>query len=199
MSITRTEAELQSAIETMFRVRAVESPPDEQGARTIWHRGSRGADLVTWVDAFGRVTRQELYLFEDCLIWEKGVGVRTGAAEPAEGSKVNPSPDSISFDPGNDEDRLVRARRALTPYSGGDKFIIHARQLVGGGSLDDNEITRSAEKVNEEALRAAAERHTRGTDKVAALQRGRRALWVWVALAALACGAAAAWFLSRGP
>ena len=87
MSIPRTEADLRSAIETMFRVRAVESPPDEQGARTIWHRGRKGADLLTWVDAFGRVTRQELYLFDDCLVWEKTSGVRTCEAAAAPLSK----------------------------------------------------------------------------------------------------------------
>ena len=98
MPITRTEAELQSAIETMFRVRAVESPPDEQGARTIWHRGHKGADMVTWVDAFGRVTRQELYLFDDCLVWEKASGVRTGESQEREGSKLNPAPGMIAFE-----------------------------------------------------------------------------------------------------
>ncbi len=131
MPITRTEAELKSAIETMFRVRAVESPPDDQGARTIWHRGTKGADLVTWVDAFGRVTRQELYLFDDCLIWEKASGVRTGAAEVREGAAIAPSPGSIAFDAGADDTRLGRAREALRFYAGPDKFILHAQQLVG--------------------------------------------------------------------
>lgn len=135
MSITRTEAELQTAIETMFRVRAVESPPDEQGARTIWHRGHKGADLVTWVDAFGRVTRQELYLFDDCLIWEKTAGVRTGAAPVRENHPLEPSEESIAFDPATNDGRIVRARRALGPYSGADKFILHARELVGGEDL----------------------------------------------------------------
>ena len=150
MPITRTEAELKSAIETMFRVRAVESPPDEQGARTIWHRGSKGADLVTWVDAFGRVTRQELYLFDDCLVWEKTSGVRTGASEAHEGSKLGPSPDSIAFDPGADDSRLGRARQALRFYSGFDKFILHAQQLVGGGGGPevDEPVTRPHQSLD---------------------------------------------------
>lgn len=142
MAITRTEAELQTAIETMFRVRAVESPPDEQGARTIWHRGHKGADLVTWVDAFGHVTRQELYLFDDCLVWEKTSGVRTGESQ---------DPSAIAFDSDADDGRIVRARKALGPYSGADKFILHARQLVGGEAVVEDEITRSAEAVTQEA------------------------------------------------
>ena len=152
MSITRTEAELQTAIETMFRVRAVESPPDEQGARTIWHRGQKGADLVTWVDAFGRVTRQELYLFDDCLIWEKTSGVRTGEAQQGEGSKASPSPDTIAFDQDMDDGRIVRARRALGPYGGADKFILHARQLVGGEAMSSETITRTSQAIREEEI-----------------------------------------------
>ncbi len=136
MAIARTEAELQSAIDILFRVRAVESPPDEQGARTIWHRGHKGADLVTWVDAFGRVTRQELYLFDDCLIWERASGVRTGETQEHEGSKLGPSHDRITFDSGADDIRIGRARKALQGYAGIDKFILHARQLVGGEELE---------------------------------------------------------------
>lgn len=155
MSITRTEAELQTAIETMFRVRAVESPPDDQGARTIWHRGHKGADLVTWVDAFGRVTRQELYLFDDCLVWEKTSGVRTGESQEREGSKLSPSPGTIAFDSDADDGRIFRARQALGPYSGLDKFILHARQLVAGEEVIDDAITRSRLTLREEELEAA--------------------------------------------
>ncbi|MBS1152134.1 MAG: hypothetical protein H6Q89_3832 [Myxococcaceae bacterium] len=171
MPITRTEAELQSAIETMFRVRAVESPPDEQGARTIWHRGHKGADLVTWVDAFGRVTRQELYLFDDCLVWEKASGVRTGQSEDREGSRLTPAPGMIAFDSDNDDERIVRARKALGPYGGADKFILHARGLVGGLPPGDDEVTRGADAVNlaeRVALRQESER------RAAALAKARR-------------------------
>ena len=186
MSITRTEAELQTAIETMFRVRAVESPPDEQGARTIWHRGQKGADLVTWVDAFGRVTRQELYLFDDCLIWEKTSGVRTGEAQQGEGSKASPSPDTIAFDQDMDDGRIVRARRALGPYGGADKFILHARQLVGGEPLIEEQITRSALAVSEEEI----ENTRLAREKARAAARTRRtamiALGVGCALIAAA-------------
>jgi hypothetical protein len=173
MSIPRTEAELQSAIETLFRVRAVESPPDEHGSRTIWHRGSKGADLVTWVDAFGRVTRQELYLFEDCLIWEKAVGVRTGEAEPR-ARKLHPSAEAIAFDSNNDDQRLGRARKALTPYAGSDKFIIHARMLVGGEEPPTEQITRTAEAIKR--AQTDAELSTRSTVRVVNHK-------MWIALA----------------
>jgi hypothetical protein len=192
MPIPRTEAELQSAIETMFRVRAVESPPDEHGARTIWHRGSKGADLLTWVDAFGRVTRQELYLFEDCLIWEKATGVRTGASESKEGSKAAPAPDSIAFDPRADDDRLIRARKALDPYAGMDKFIIHARMLVGGATDIETAITRPARKITADEVAAA-------TGQPVKQRRDGATVWVPVGLGLAALCGALAWFLTRGP
>ncbi len=153
MLIPRTEAELQTAIETMFRVRAVESPPDDQGARTIWHRGHKGADLVTWVDAFGRVTRQELYLFADCLIWEKTLGVRTGEADRL-GDRLSLSSETIAFDVGANDVRIGRARKALGPYTGADKFILHARSLVGGEQVAGDDLTRTARAANEEQLNA---------------------------------------------
>jgi hypothetical protein len=188
MSITRTEAELQTAIETMFRVRAVESPPDEQGARTIWHRGLKGADLVTWVDAFGRVTRQELYLFDDCLVWEKTSGVRTGETQEREGSKASPSPDTIAFDDGADDGRIVRARKALGPYSGADKFILHARQLVGGEQIAEEEITRSAQAISEQDAEAARLAHAKRSAIASAKKMRLVAVAVGLFLIAMALG-----------
>lgn len=194
MSITRTEAELQTAIETMFRVRAVESPPDDQGARTIWHRGLKGADLVTWVDAFGRVTRQELYLFDDCLIWEKTSGVRTGESQEREGSVLSPSPSTIAFDEGANDGRIGRARKALGPYSGADKFILHARQLVGGEQITNLEITRTSKAIAEEdreAIRAEAE-------KAIALAKTRRMRMLAIGSGvALIAAAALIWWVER--
>jgi hypothetical protein len=177
MSITRTEAELQTAIETMFRVRAVESPPDEQGARTIWHRGHKGADLVTWVDAFGRVTRQELYLFHDCMVWEKASGVRTGESRDTDGSILNPSPDTIAFDEAANDGRIIRVRKALELYSGADKFILHARQLVGGEEELSDEVTRSAQAITDENLRSAVEKKLLD-DQLAAVRRKRMMLMI---------------------
>ena len=197
MSITRTEAELQTAIETLFRVRAVESPPDEQGARTIWHRGHKGADLVTWVDAFGRVTRQELYLFDDCLVWEKASGVRTGASQEREGRKLNPASDAIAFDPDADDGRIVRARKALGPYSGADKFILHARQLVGGEQISREQITRSAQAIiEEEADVARAEQDSQRTKIAASIRLKRLAI---VGGAAMILIALLIWLVGRSP
>lgn len=137
--MAHSETELSQAVSSLFRVRAVESPPDPAGERTIWHRGAKGADLVTWIDTLGKVTRQELYLFEDCLVWEKGVGLRTGQHQELLGAKLTPEPGAIAFDSEHDKARLKRARSGLNTYAGDDKCIVHARQLVNQATRGEPE------------------------------------------------------------
>ncbi|MFT3836118.1 MAG: hypothetical protein QM723_03860 [Myxococcaceae bacterium] len=172
--VTHSETELSQAVTSMFRVRAVESPPDPNGERTIWHRGAKGADLVTWIDTLGKVTRQELYLFEDCLVWEKGVGLRTGAQQEPLGTKPAPEPIAIAFDPEHDKARLKRARSGLNTYAGDDKCIVHARQLV-------NQATRGEP---EDELPSASKTLTPASAITAV---NPRPVWIW----AVAVGAGA--------
>lgn len=107
MSVERTPEELRAAVETMFRIRAVESPPSAQGLRTVWHRGAKNAELVSELDAHGRVARHELSLFGEVLVWERGRGFS------------EPSPE-----------RMARVVAVLQPYGGGDRIIGHLRKLV---------------------------------------------------------------------
>ncbi len=182
-----TEAELSQAIHSMLRVRAVESPADDAGLRTIWHRGARGADLVTWVDTLGKVARQELYLFADCFVWEKGVGLRTGEHQDVIGSKLNPSPGTIAFDREQDGGRLGRARNGLRPYAGNDKCILHMRYLVHQGAPEE---ALEGDTVSSPVRPRAPAPATGGAARPAL-----RRLWpLWVA-AGLAAAAAGAWLL----
>ncbi len=147
----RTDSERRAAIELMYRIRAVESPPDELGQRTIWHRGSKGAELVSWVDADGRVFRQELMLFEDVLVWERGVGFKSGEVLMAGGNRVLKPSDAVSFDSSLKVERVARAARGLSEYSGADRFIEHIRELLkppDPGSLAfEEQITRPSHVV----------------------------------------------------
>jgi hypothetical protein len=140
--MAREPEELKAAVDSMFRIRAVESPPDANGTRTIWHRGTRGAELVTQVDAAGRVARQDFTLFDELLQWERETGFRSAAVEVGgtDGAPVT--------------ERLARAATALAGYSGHDRFLLHLRdRLSGGGGVeapaldDDRPITRSAPVV----------------------------------------------------
>jgi hypothetical protein len=182
----RTDIELSQAVTSMFRVRAVESPPDPSGERTIWHRGAKGADLVTWVDTLGKVTRQELYLFEDCLVWEKGVGLRTGQHQEALGSKLNPAPGTIAFDAAQSMERLKRARSGLATYAGDDKCIVHARQLV-------NQATRGEPDDDEHVVTGPVKSVASPRKDVSA--PNRRPVWIWLVAAGGLLVVAGMWLL----
>ena len=56
---------LKAAVQALYRVRAVEGPPGDNGHRSVWHMCAQGAELLSLVDMEGRVQRQELTLLED--------------------------------------------------------------------------------------------------------------------------------------
>jgi hypothetical protein len=123
----KTPEELRAAIDSMFRIRAVESPPDAAGLRKVWHRGARNAELVSEIDGTGRVARHEFTLFDDVLIWERGRGFQTGTAAVAGGTR---GAANVSFDLTSDPERLKRVFDALDRYAGRDRIIEHLKELV---------------------------------------------------------------------
>ena len=148
----RTDEERVAAVESMFRIRAVESPPDDRGTRTIWHRGLKGAELVTDVDGTGRVTRQELSLFDDVVVWAES-GLKTGESTMPPSKRPEPS-DGVTWDMGGGTERLDRIGAALKRYRGSDRYIQHVRDVLGvsdePGVPIDAPITRSARAVRED-------------------------------------------------
>jgi hypothetical protein len=99
----------------MFRNRAVESPADATGSRRIWHRGTGGAELLTEVDARGRVLRQELTIFDDVVRWHRDRGFERAGLEVSGAA------------PGGG---LTRAAGALEAYAGQDRFLQHLKDQV---------------------------------------------------------------------
>lgn len=159
----RTDEERVSAVESMFRIRAVESPPDDRGTRTIWHRGLKGAELVTDVDGTGRVTRQELSLFDDVVVWGEA-GLKTGESQTPPSRRPKPS-EGLTWDTTGGEARLDRVGKALKRYRGSDRYIQHLRDVLGvsdeAGVPIDAPITRSARAVREDqAVEEAARRES---------------------------------------
>lgn len=153
--VGRTEAERTSAVESMYRIRAVESPPDAQGKRTIWHRGVKGAELVTEVDSEGRVSRHELTVFDELLVWERDKGFRAESVEKDGGHPAMPPSAVIGEATGAAAGAIDRAAKALAAYRGDDKIIAHLRELLvkavkGRAMFEDlGEVTRSARKFAE--------------------------------------------------
>lgn len=185
MAKTRTEAELKAAVDSIARVRAVESPPEPDGTRTIWHQGAKGADLLTTVNAQGVVTHQEFTLYGDYFEWGSSTGLRTGAALEEESGEAARKAGHMAVDleDATRAERLARASAALTSYAGDDKFLLHLRGLLlraHTAASDDFDlpVTRSSDRVRLDLVNAELARQE---------SAARRALWVqgraWVLLA----------------
>lgn len=127
--MARTFEELGAAVESLFRVRAVESPPDEQGVRRIWRLGLRGAQMVTDLDSTGQVVSHTLTLFEEVISWNEAGGLSA------------PNPTS-----------LKRAAAGLQAYAGSDLLLQHLRGLL----VAKAGATRTGDQVQPVALPAQA-------------------------------------------
>ncbi len=181
---------LAAAVKALYRIRAVERPPGPDGFREVWHHCPQGADLVSLVDAEGRLVRQELTLLEDLLRWTPGDGVTTGASRAA-GTGGQPSVALVSLDAEPSAPRLARARRALSGFSGADPYLRHVKQAIDlagqGRPIADAPVVTGS--VDASRFRA----------KLAAESDRRSKLWWGLAGAAalVALGAAAVGLIAR--
>jgi hypothetical protein len=155
---------LKAAVQALYRVRAVEGPPGDNGQRSVWHMCAQGAELLSLVDSEGRLQRQELTLLDDHYVWTSGEGLRTGRVEQGGGSKAGPAAPIIHTDPQLVPFRLVRAALALASYEGEDRYILHMKRVLAlareGLELQETSIvTRSTgERMAAPPLAPAPER-----------------------------------------
>lgn len=164
----------------MFRIRAVESPPDAGGLRKVWHRGARNAELVSEIDPTGRVARHEFSLFDDVVVWERGRGFVTGANQLLGSTRGSAN---VSFDLTTDPDRMVRAATALLPYAGRDRIIQHLRELVvttqeGGQPLQDLGAVTGSNRIPLELPKIPA--------SPAPVRRNKGLMWIALGLMVIA-------------
>lgn len=160
--------ELKSAIESLNRIRALESQPDSSGGRTLFHRSAHGVDLISRVDGDGKVERQELFLFDDYLIWNRSGGLKGGVAQKGTVDQMvarggGPAI-GITFDTDAQvmAQRLSTAAEALATYTGNDRLVEHAKQLFlrsaqGEAFASNLVVTRTEHALTLEAIKAAAE------------------------------------------
>lgn len=127
MAVEPSSDPLKSAMQELYRARAVEGPLGENGLRTVWHLSPQGAELMSLVDEDGRVRRQELTLLDEHCIWASGQGVRTGRVEAGEARPVSTE---VRADPELVPQRLVRAAQALATYEGQDRYILHMQRVL---------------------------------------------------------------------
>lgn len=118
---------LKAAVQALYRVRAVEGPPGDDGQRAVWHLCPAGAELLSFVDKQGRVQRQELTLLTEHCVWTSGGGLRTGQVERDGAAMANTV---VHTDLSVVPDRLLRAARALASYDGEDRYILHMKRVL---------------------------------------------------------------------
>jgi len=150
-----TEEECLKAVQALYRVRAVEKPPGPDGRKEVWHQGNKGAELLSTVDAEGRLEEQDLTLFKEVFYWSRGsAGMKTGKLV---GSADVSSRGSIMWDPAPAPVRLERCRKALDGYSGKDEYLRHLRDAVNaalaGLDWDDQRVvTRPVQPGDSQTL-----------------------------------------------
>lgn len=145
---------LKAAVQALYRVRAVEGPPGDNGRRSVWHMCAQGAELLSLVDLDGRVQRQELTLLNDHYVWTSGEGLSTGRVETGGGSKASPASPIVHTDPQLVPFRLMRAALALESYEGEDRYILHMKRVLalareGLELREASVVTHSAERPKE--------------------------------------------------
>jgi hypothetical protein len=121
---------LKAAVQDLYRVRAVEGPPGDNGQRSVWHMSTQGAELLSLVDLEGRLQRQELTLLEDHYVWTSGEGLKTGRVESEGGSKAKTAAAIVHTDAQLVPFRLMRAALALETYEGEDRYILHMKRVL---------------------------------------------------------------------
>jgi hypothetical protein len=196
---------LKAAVQALYRVRAVEGPPGDNGQRSVWHMCAQGAELLSLVDMEGRVQRQELTLLEDHYAWSSGEGLRTGRVEQGEGARMNAASAIVHTDPQLVPLRLVRAARALESYDGEDRYILHMKRVLAlakeGLELQESSVVTDLSMRKTEPLRPAlfdqnkepAAGAVPGVPTVARFE-GNALLWVF-AMGLLAAIALLVWLL----
>lgn len=142
-----TQEALDAAVQALVRIRAVESPPGDDGLRTVWHRSAQDADLVSYVDSNGHVVQQELTLVGDYFRWNSrhglSTGLKIGVARAANGG---PSDGTVQLDKSLSADRVVRAHHAFQGYGGDDRYLRNMSRIlrmVATGLRPSHEVTVS--------------------------------------------------------
>lgn len=180
----RSDEERKNAVESLFRVRAVESPADNSGEKEVWHQGSKGADLFSIVNRTGHVVRQEFVLYDDYFAWTKKDGLRTGSVNESRGIKdVVKATDEIQLDASPNVARLERGRIALDSYSGKDAYLRHMRSLlvlaVQGNDVSElSAVTSALSAASAQQLRSPAPASSASD---AAAPKATASLWPYLA------------------
>jgi len=177
-----TPQALADAVNALYRIRAIEGPPDGEGNKTVWHQCALGAELVSTVNERRHVIRQELTLVRSYFTWSPQAGMATGVVlEDGPKAVANAGP-VVQMDAALDKERLSEALAALAHYSGEDRYIRHLLRVMtlardGLSADDEDSVTGASAPAPSAGMGRAAKR------------------WLYAAAALAALGAAAAFVL----
>jgi len=149
-----TPQALAAAANALYRIRAVEGPPDPDGRKTVWHQCALGAELISQVDVRGHVFRQELTLIRGYFVWSSDRGVATGQV-------IEDGP-MVSLEAQANPERLSEALEAFSGYSGEDRYIQHFLKVMrlarDGMPTDDEDSVTAVAPVDAAGLGRTARR-----------------------------------------
>lgn len=136
---------------SLRRVRVAEkATPD--GGKKVWHQGEAGAEVISFVDPGGRVTRQEAYLDDRVGVWRPGAPLSSGKIARADSAT---DAEAVHPDPVLDLRTLQDLAAMLEGYQGDDRYLGHLRTALRAG-LDhleaeplDEEVTGYVRRVTD--------------------------------------------------
>jgi hypothetical protein len=156
---------------TLRRVRLGERPTEE-GGKKVWHQGDKGVEVVSFVDAQGRVLRQEVHVGKEVVIWKAGKPVTTGEV-PGEGRDANVSRSDLIVPHAEISKSAVFNALALLNGAGGDdKYLGHVRHALeavaaGLSSDDDDSVVTSMQKkasIGDDSVEVTGSGQVRGAN-----------------------------------
>jgi hypothetical protein len=178
---------LAAAVNALYRIRAVEQPPDVDGFKEVWHQCAQGAELVSCVDRKGHVVRQELSLLQDYLRWTSTDGLATGSSGRAEGSKARRAGEAVILDRITMPLKVLRAKAALAGYQGTDRYLQHIQKV----------LTLAADGMQSRDEPTVTHIKAQGAPPPAESRRPLALWWVLGTLAVAGLGAVTGYLLTR--
>lgn len=189
---------IENAARSMRRMKSDEAY-DDSGERTIWHRGRKRTEMLTWENQSGDILRQELTLFGMVIEARMGRAVRTGEVPQNEANTGHGavSGNLLSMHAKASPATLGYASHLLKNIRGRDYYAQHLLKRV-------NETIASQGFGGNQTAVSDLDSFSRASIKRAphTSRRARRLLGGWrgtsiMALCGILVGALLGWFLSR--
>ncbi len=106
---------------------------DADGLRTIWHRGRKQIEMLTWENADEEIQRQELSIFGMVVEFKRGQTVRTGhipLGDEISAGDAKPMSAMVEMDEVADAGTLELAGHLLKNFEDRDRFSQHLLRVI---------------------------------------------------------------------